>query len=356
MNRRNIIPIFVPHLGCPHDCIFCNQKKITGYDTDISRETVHQQILEYLSYFKHQNNIEVAFYGGSFTAMSLKLQQELLSEANEWKEQTIIQSIRLSTRPDAISPKILEMLQKYHVDTIELGVQSLNPEVLMAAERGHDTACVYHSAQLIRQYGFSLGLQQMVGLPKDNYEKSMYTAREFIRIRPDFVRIYPVLVIKNTKLEQDYLMDKYLPLTVEQSLPWVGNLLVQYEKANIDVIRIGLQVTDTLQLGKDVLAGPFHPAYGQLVMNRIYINAISNYFQQNRIQKTSVTIWGNGRDISNLVGQKSIGRKQLMNNFQLSKVAFLQKNLPPHQLLVQMDEKIKQINIKDYFIMENLCI
>lgn len=356
MSRRNIIPIFVPHMGCPHDCIFCNQKKISGYDTDISGEVVHHRILEYLSYFKKKNNIEVAFYGGSFTAMEEKTQEELLSVAFDLKKRNFIQKIRISTRPDAISERILMLLKKYGVDIIELGVQSLDREVLVATGRGHDDLCVYTSSHLIQKFDFSLGLQQMVGLPKDNYEKSLFTTEKFIELQPDFVRVYPTLVIKDTDLATKYFTKNYQPLTLEDSIPWISNLLLRYMQEGIKVIRIGLQATENIQIGKDVIAGPFHPSYGQLILNRLLTNGLIEYLKERDAYGKSIKIFCNGRELSNLVGQKSYGKQRIERTLELSQLKLYKEELPFYQIIVHIGQNSDKIDIRDYFIMEKVCI
>lgn len=205
MNKHYIIPIFVPHLGCPHDCVFCNQERITGLSTSVTSEEVENIIEEHLKTFKSPSIIEVAFYGGSFTAIDIEVQKSLLAIPLRYKKEKKIDYIRLSTRPDAIDDLILTNLKDHLVDTIELGVQSLNQEVLDLSGRGHTTDDVYEAVNLIKEYGFNLGLQMMVGLPGDTRERAINTCKEFIKLDPFCVRIYPTLVIVDTFLERQYL-------------------------------------------------------------------------------------------------------------------------------------------------------
>ena len=259
--KKRIIPIFVPHRGCPHDCIFCNQKKITGVSTDITKEDVRNIIEEYLQTIDKDASIEIAFFGGSFTAIDIDIQKDLLSVAREYVEKNIIDDIRLSTRPDCINDEILTMLKEYRVSIIELGVQSLDDRVLIDSVRGHSDEDVFKSANLIKSYGIKLGLQMMTGLPSDTEEKCIYTAKKFIELKPDCVRVYPTLVVRDTGLEKLLNESKYSPFTLEQSIDIVKKVLVLFYINNINVIRVGLQATEDIAIGKEVLAGPYHPAY-----------------------------------------------------------------------------------------------
>ena len=219
MKKEYIIPIFVPHLGCPHACVFCNQVKISGEQKQVRAEDVQKTIQYYLENFKDDNRqVEVAFFGGSFTAIEIELQKELLEAANEYIEKGLINSIRISTRPDAINKNTLKMLKKYNVKTIELGVQSANNYILKKAERGHTFEDVKKASKLINRYGFILGHQMMIGLPDSTELDEINTAKALIKLKPKIVRIYPVLVIKGTKLEENYNNREYIPLTVVQAV------------------------------------------------------------------------------------------------------------------------------------------
>ena len=217
MKKHYIIPIFVPHLGCPNDCVFCNQKSISGQTKQVTKEDVKEIIEEHLKYIKKDSKVEVAFFGGSFTGIEEEKQEELLSAAYEYIKQKKVESIRISTRPDYIDKKILKRLKKYKVKTIELGVQSANDYILKKAGRGHTFNDVEKASKLIRWYGFNLGHQMMVGLPESTTVDEINTAKQLIKLKPKMVRIYPVLVLKGTKLEKDYQDEKYKALTVVQA-------------------------------------------------------------------------------------------------------------------------------------------
>lgn len=280
--KNKIIPIFVPHQGCPNDCVFCNQVKITGVSTDVTADDVERIIKEYLETMDDKSNKEVAFFGGSFTAIDLDKQIELLSVAKKYKDLGKIQDIRLSTRPDCINDDILSIHKKYSTSIIELGVQSMDHEVLERSNRGHDSECVYKSAKMIRDYGFKLGLQLMTGLPGDDECKSLYTAREFVKIHPDIVRIYPTLTIRDSELEKMYNDGQYRPQTLDEAIDIVKKLVAMFESNGIQVIRVGLQATDELS-GGSIVDGPFHPAFGEMVESRMIRDYIEFFLKENSI-------------------------------------------------------------------------
>lgn len=319
--KRNIIPIFIPHLGCPHDCVFCNQNKIAS--TSIAnKETVKNTIDEYLDYFRKDSIVEVAFYGGSFTAIPIEDQINFLSVANEYKKKNLVSFIRLSTRPDYIDENILEILKSNGVDTVELGVQSSNQNVLNKSGRGHDFNCVKKSVNLLKEYEFYVGLQQMVGLPESNDDLEVKTALDFINLKPDFVRIYPTLVVKDTELENKYNKREYNALSLPEAVNICTDLLSLYKKNNIPVIRIGLQPTDEINYDGSVVAGPFHPAFRQLVETKILIDSIIDHLKN--IEIKHLLIEASGRNISMISGQNKSGSNMLIESLNLDSLKFKQ--------------------------------
>ena len=333
MKKQYIIPIFVPHLGCPNDCVFCNQKSISGQTKQVTKEDVKNIIEEHLKYIKKDSKVEVAFFGGSFTGIEEEKQEELLSTAYEYIKQKKVDSIRISTRPDYIDKKILKRLKKYKVKTIELGVQSANDYILKKAGRGHTFEDVVKASKLIRWYGFELGHQMMVGLPESTTVDEINTAKQLIKLKPKMVRIYPVLVIKNTKLEKDYNDGKYKPLTVTQAVEVCKELVKLFVKKHIEVIRIGLQPTDTITNPdndkSEVVAGPFHPAFRQLVESGMWYDVIVEKIKQLNTKVKEVVVTVNPADVNNVVGQ----RKDNINNL---------RDVYDVNLIVKADEKIKQ--------------
>lgn len=312
--KKRIIPIFVPHRGCPHDCIFCNQKKITGVSTDITSDDVRNIIEEYLKTIDKDASVEVAFFGGSFTAIDIDIQRNLLSVAKEYVDKNIIDDIRMSTRPDCINHEILTMLKEYKVSIIELGVQSLDDKVLIDSVRGHSDKDVFESAELIKKYGINLGLQMMIGLPSDTEEKCIYTAKKFIDLKPDCVRVYPTLVVKETGLEKLLQENKYNPFSLEESIDIVKKVLVLFYINNVNVIRVGLQATEDIAIGKEVLAGPYHPAYRELVESKMYGDYIE-YLIKKYNAKKNIDVLVNKKNVSRILGNKKSNVKNLKEKY-----------------------------------------
>lgn len=265
--KHLIIPIFVPHAGCPHRCVFCDQRQISGRRAIPTPDDVRRQIEDGLSTIGDPagRTVEVAFFGGSFTALPQQLQRELLEPARYFWKKGRLDYLRLSTRPDCLEPSNLEWLYDWGVRVVELGVQSLEPEVLSRAKRGHTAADARAGAGLVSQLGFQLGLQMMVGLPGDSPEAALRTGHGLAALRPDFVRIYPVLVLKGTELAGMWSAGSYRPWDLLTTIEVCGELLQIFETAGIPVIRLGLQASEQVNLFGDVLAGPFHPALRELV-------------------------------------------------------------------------------------------
>lgn len=303
MPKHVIIPIFIPHVGCPHDCVFCNQAKITGqlkeeYDK-ITGSYVRKTIEAYLETVDRGNTtVEVSFFGGTFTAIDLRKQKELLESARMAKEEGLIDYIRLSTRPDYINLTIMNHLKGYTVDIIELGVQSLSQDVLDAAKRGYKKEAVKLASALIKSFGMTLGHQLMVGLPLDTEEKDMMSLRESIEMKPELVRIYPALVIRDTEMEKAFKEGSYIPYSLDQAVRISANMMKAYEDQGIKVIRIGLQPTEEISSGGDVLGGPFHPAFRELAESWL----LSQRIEKSGFRKLQVNI-GN-RDLSKLYADK----------------------------------------------------
>ena len=266
MEKHSNIPIFIPHFGCGNECVFCNQRSITGIKCPPLPHEVYEEIKVFLGHIKNRSAM-IAFFGGSFTGIDIKLQKEYLSVASEFLKSGEVCGIRLSTRPDYISPQILEMLAGYGVTNIELGVQSMCDDVLLKSRRGHCVKDAERASALICEYGFTLGLQMMPGLPGDTEEKTIFTAREIVRLGAKEARVYPTCVLKNTKLYDMYTSGEYKPLSVEEAVEWSAKAVMILEDGGVNVIRCGLQETDTL--GDEIVAGGYHCAMGEMVKSRI---------------------------------------------------------------------------------------
>ncbi|WP_250673062.1 radical SAM protein [Paraclostridium ghonii] len=347
--KKRIIPIFVPHRGCPHDCIFCNQKKITGVSTDIKSENVRNIIDEYLTTIDKDASIEIAFFGGSFTAIDMDIQRDLLSVAKEYVDRNIVDDIRMSTRPDCINDEILTMLKEYKVSIIELGVQSLDEKVLIDSVRGHSDEDVFKSSKLIKEYGIKLGLQMMVGLPSDTEEKCIKTANKFIELKPDCVRVYPTLVVKETGLEKLLNEGKYNSFTLEKSIDIVKKVLVLFYINNINVIRVGLQATEDIAIGKEVLAGPYHPAYRELVESKMYGDYIE-YLIEKYGAKKDVVVLVNKKNVSRILGNKKSNVKKIKEKYNIL-LKTKEDNLNINELGFIIDnEKVINFDVNDIYM------
>ncbi|MBQ7794818.1 MAG: radical SAM protein [Clostridia bacterium] len=293
------IPIFVPHYGCPFDCVFCNQKHITGEGEVPSGERADKIIREHLETLpKTDRIIEAAFFGGSFTAVETSLQEELLAAAYEFVKSGEIDGIRLSTRPDFINDEIMQRLISYGVTTVELGVQSMDDGVLFAAGRGHTATDVETAVRVIKKYPVKLGLQMMTGLPSDNDEKSIATAEKIIALKPDFVRIYPTLVIRDTRLCEMYGQGTYRPQELEGAVSLAARLMEMFRKNNITVIRAGLAATEEISPNGALVAGPYHSAFGELCEGELFYNKMLDSLSEGKTAVFAV----NPRDISKAIG------------------------------------------------------
>lgn len=308
-----IIPVFISHQGCPHQCVFCNQDRIAGKYEEVFASDVRKIIDEYLGTINSKGaTIEVSFFGGTFTAIDVNKQKELLEVAREYKEKGLIHKIRLSTRPDAILPYILGYLKEYKVDIIELGVQSLDDEVLRKAGRGHSVNDVVVASKLIKEAGFTLGHQIMPGLPGDSFEIDIETTKKSIEMKPDICRIYPSLVIKDTPMEDMYKRGDYVPYSLDEAVYISGEMLKLYNEAKIKVIRIGLQPTDTITTGKDIVDGPFHPAFRELVEGHL----ICETLDKRSPKEKDIIVEINEKDVSKLYTNKKQYFKVFLANRQ----------------------------------------
>lgn len=290
--KKGNISIFVPHLGCPCACSFCNQKTITGRQEQPTAQTVKDTVETAL---KRKNyEYEIAFFGGSFTAVERDYMIELLQSAYEYVKNGSVKGIRISTRPDCIDEEILDILKNYSVTSIELGAQSMDDEVLEANRRGHTAQDVVNASSLIKSYGFELGLQMMTGLYKDTREKAIETAKKIIDIKPDTLRIYPTVVLKGTYLAELYEKEEYKPLNAEESAELVSILVPMFENAGIKIIRLGLHSSEDIK--KNMLAGGFHDSFGELVKSKIMLNKIL------ALPEGDYQIFVNPRSLSKLKG------------------------------------------------------
>lgn len=309
----SVIPVFIPHAGCPNDCVFCNQKRIAGTVKAPKPNEVSALLCDA---FKKTDDAEIAFYGGSFTALPIDEQEEYLKVAESFKPR----AIRLSTRPDAIDENILTLLKKYGVKTIELGAQSMDDEVLLKANRGHSAKSVVDASRMIKAAGFELILQMMIGLPGENEASAVSTARKIAELKPNGVRIYPTVVVRDTALCDMWLAGEYTPLSVEKAVNICTRLCDIFKSKNIPIIRMGLNPTEDLS-GGDALAGAYHPAFGQLVEDKIMLGKIKAVLHD--VQGKEIAIHANPKDISNVAGHKGDNKNALMREFDIKKISII---------------------------------
>lgn len=314
--RESIIPVFVPHLGCPHTCVFCNQRRISGKTEPATAQTVRNEIEKAAAATPGETKRQLAFYGGSFTAIPADMQCELLAAAQPYLADGTVSSIRLSTRPDAIDGEVLTRLRKYGVETVELGAQSLDDGVLRISRRGHTAADVENASRLIKQGGFKLILQMMTGLPGDSDEKCIKTAERIISLRPDGVRIYPTVIVRNTELFDMWQRGEYREHTVEDAVRVCAVLTEMFRAAGIPIIRMGLNPTDELSGGAAV-GGAYHPALGELVHSRIMLGRARELIKD-AMPASEIVLGVHPSEISKMTGQHRCNIEVLMREFGLN--------------------------------------
>ena len=315
------IPIFIPHLGCPFDCIYCNQKTIAAQQYIPDARQVINTIEQYLQTIPAQGFVEVAFFGGNFTAVDKQQQVDFLQAVQPFLQEGRVQSIRVSTRPDCIDDSALDLLAHYGVRMIELGVQSLSDKVLQASAREYCAEDVYKSSHLIKKWQFDLGIQLMIGLPQDSHTQDLETTRQVIALRPQVVRIYPTLVIAETALEDIWNRGEYSPLSLKDAVLICRDMFMLFQRADIRVIRMGLYPGEELCREGIVKAGPFHPGFGELVEQAVFKEqirqAIKEYFDKSGYA-ARINLRVNFRDVSKAVGRYRDNIHELTREFGLA--------------------------------------
>ncbi|MBQ2840716.1 MAG: radical SAM protein [Oscillospiraceae bacterium] len=315
-----IIPVFIPHVGCPHDCVFCNQKKIAGTLTAPTAEAVDKIIRDAL--LKCGGHAEeIAFYGGSFTAIPKEQMTEYLRTAKSFVDSGSVGGIRLSTRPDSIDDDVLSTLRKYGVTTVELGTQSMDDSVLKSSGRGHSASDTVNAAALVKKYGFKLILQMMTHLPGSDDVKDIETARKVASLSPDGVRIYPTVVIRDTALETLWKSGRYTPATPEQAAELGGKIIEIFKSRSIPIIRFGLNPTDDLSSG-EALCGAYHPALGEMAISAWYLRlCIKAIDEKEHISEGGVLdIFVSPNRVSAMSGQKKRNKKLLFEKYGFTEI------------------------------------
>ncbi|GAA0788669.1 elongator complex protein 3 [Hathewaya limosa] len=359
MSRSHyIIPIFVPHIGCPHNCVFCNQNTITGKKEikdsnvqEITKKSCRNIIEEYLNtinkYGNEEKVIEVSFFGGTFTAIPLEKQIELLEVAYEYKCKEKINFIRLSTRPDYIDISELNILKKYGVDIIELGVQSLDNDVLKCSGRGHSSDVVKTASNLIKEFNITLGIQVMLGLPCDNFAKDIKTAKEVCEIKPDICRIYPSLVIKDTPMETMFKKGEYTPYSLKETIEICKIVYSMFISNDINVIRVGLQPTEDINEGAEVVTGPFHPAFRELMESSLLNEMIFKFLKD--INSKEIQIIINPKNVSKLYSNKKYYFNEYNHKYYNGNIEVIQDfNVEKDEIKIKIQETCKTMSFKKF--------
>jgi histone acetyltransferase (RNA polymerase elongator complex component) len=332
-----IIPIFLPAMGCRQRCLFCNQKSSSiGPPSPSSVRDFIETSLSGISSEKKTREKQVAFYGGSFTAIPKDDQALYLKEVQPFLATGLIDSIRISTRPDALDKETLSLLKEYRVKTVEVGVQSMINEVLLQANRGHCVEDTMTATILLKQYGFEVGHQLMIGLPGDTCNRFLQTLDQIIEIKPHFLRIHPTLVLKGAPLENLWIAGGYSPLLLNEAIDWLKKAILKLETSYIPVARIGLQPTKELE--RDYLAGPYHPAFRQLIESAIFFDMATSLLQVLQ-KKRQVLFFCHPKEVSNLRGQRMDNILKLKNQFNLSEILIEgRQGLPRGSLVLRTQE------------------
>jgi len=310
--QQYTIPIFIPHKGCKNECVFCNQRTISGTLVVPKPNEIDKKIKEYLGYIKDKRNdkkVEIAFFGGSFTGLDIKEQNQYLEVANKYIKSGEVDSIRISTRPDYIDMPIVSNLKKYGVGTIELGVQSMDGSVLMASKRGHTTSDVIRASRLIKLFNIKLGHQIMIGLPKSNKSIDIETAKQIVRIAPNEIRIYPVYVIKGSELYDLYIKGRYTPISFEEAIERTLEVVRIINRTNIKIIRLGLQSTEEITAKNVDIVGPICDNFAEYVMCELVKEKMEKEIISRNIKKDRKVIFVVPKKyISVTVGPKKVNK------------------------------------------------
>jgi histone acetyltransferase (RNA polymerase elongator complex component) len=336
-NRPLIIPLFIPQMGCPHQCVFCNQRTITGSAGHIpTPDQIRAEVTRYLRFAKKRySTIQISFFGGNFLGLERKVMIRLLEAATAFIDQGAVNSLRFSTRPDTVCPDSLAAIQPFPVKTVELGVQSMNDFVLGACMRGHTAADTIAATTLLKDEGYQLGLQMMVGLPGDDDDGAMSTAHRLARLKPDFVRIYPTLVLAGSPLARMFRDRGYTPLALDAGITLVKRLYLFLRKQGIPVVRMGLQASDGLADPAALLAGPYHPAFGHLVHGEIVLEAIRSVLTDMEDLPRKLTIRVHPTMVSRVQGLNKRNLDHLQKSHGVETIAIVQdEKMKPNQLMV----------------------
>ena len=324
-NRHINIPIFIPHLGCPNMCVFCNQRSISGHSA-FHAESVRDEIEAVLATSSDTDEREIAFFGGSFTGIDRGLMTDLLTIAYEYVRVGKVSSIRLSTRPDYIDGEILEILSQYGVRTVELGLQSFDERVLAASKRGHSRECAERACRAVKEAGFELIGQMMIGLPESDTESEMMTAREICRLGADGARVYPTVVFYDTELAEMCERGEYIPLDDESAVMRTKEVLKIFDAAGVPCIRVGLCASENLADDSKVMGGAKHSSIGELAMGEVYFDRLCDEIERADIRGGELRVFVSKGSVSKTVGQKRKNIVRICEKYGFKRVKVLEKN------------------------------
>ena len=326
MGKKHVnIPIFIPHLGCPNNCVFCNQHTISGHG-EFELLRAEREIDDALLTISEDTPTEIAFFGGSFTGIDRELMVSLLELAESYVRKGRVECIRLSTRPDYIDGEILSILSRYSVRTVELGLQSLEDDVLCASKRGHSVECAERACREIKAAGFELIGQMMIGLPHSTLQAEIRTAERICALGADGARVYPTVVFADTELADMTARGEYVPLELEDAVRRTAKVLDVFERAGVPCIRVGLCASENLSDASKAVAGANHAAIGELAMNELYLYRICDELDRLGARGGNLTVFVSRGSVSKAVGQKRRNIVEICKKYELEWAKVLEKN------------------------------
>ncbi|OGR26191.1 MAG: hypothetical protein A2277_19095 [Desulfobacterales bacterium RIFOXYA12_FULL_46_15] len=332
-----VIPVFIPHSGCPHQCAFCNQSVITSKKLPLPcLLDIEESVSQYLKFKGRREKVEIAFFGGNFLGLSRETLICLLDYIKPYIRENKIHGIRFSTRPDTITQETLELISPYPISAVEIGVQSMNDKVLFASKRGHTSLDIINAMARLKQIPVKIGVQVMVGLPKDDETSLFESTRKIAGLLPDFARIYPLMVLKGSMMEKWYAQGRYQPLDLPEATRLAKEMYRIFRAAGIDVIRMGLQASDMMEDPSMVLAGPWHPAFGHLVFSEMMYDTVCERIDRcpDLYRPETLVLTVHSRSVSRLRGEKNSNMKKLNIKY------------PGHEFITRTDDDLDMDDIE----------